>query len=240
MTSKEHDERDARTKVAVVGGGIAGLTTCWELLKRGYEVTLFEERMHLGGKMGAHPARIPLWRRHEQWQRDERKRVKEFVDLRSGELQHGRAAELSNMLDGGKVPLFILETVGFYFTRVVKQLGLTSPGLGIWLEKEFVSKLQDAVDGWVERLEPVDDPTAPLKKWRVRYPAVAIQDTQGWQVRRRIQRRDPQAGQWRRDAGVDRCGVSRALLSHVPQLVPQLLASDGGGWAGAQHRVQAA
>ena len=47
-------------RVAVVGGGIAGLTAAWWLRQRGFEVALFDDRLHLGGRMGADPGRIPL------------------------------------------------------------------------------------------------------------------------------------------------------------------------------------
>ena len=44
----------AMTKVAVVGGGIAGLTAALRLRERGFEVKVFERRTYLGGKLGAH------------------------------------------------------------------------------------------------------------------------------------------------------------------------------------------
>lgn len=47
-------------KVAIVGAGIAGLTAAYRLKERGYEVVVFEERIHVGGKLGAHPRRIAL------------------------------------------------------------------------------------------------------------------------------------------------------------------------------------
>ena len=47
-------------RVAIVGGGIAGLTAAWHLIKRGFEVRLYEERICLGGKLGAHRGRIDL------------------------------------------------------------------------------------------------------------------------------------------------------------------------------------
>jgi len=40
-------------KVAVLGGGVAGLTAALTLARRGYNVTLFEKKSFLGGKLGS-------------------------------------------------------------------------------------------------------------------------------------------------------------------------------------------
>ncbi|MEV8615733.1 NAD(P)/FAD-dependent oxidoreductase [Amycolatopsis sp. NPDC051373] len=49
---------DRRPHVAVVGAGIAGLTAATGLAERGAEVTLYEREDHLGGRVGAWPARL--------------------------------------------------------------------------------------------------------------------------------------------------------------------------------------
>lgn len=41
-------------RVAVAGGGIAGLAAAWRLAQRGYSVTLYEEKPWLGGNAGSH------------------------------------------------------------------------------------------------------------------------------------------------------------------------------------------
>jgi len=46
--------RDGQISVAVVGGGIAGLTAALRLSQRGYKVTLYEEKPYLGGNFSAH------------------------------------------------------------------------------------------------------------------------------------------------------------------------------------------
>lgn len=39
-------------KVAIIGGGISGLTAGYELIKNGYEVTIFEKEKEIGGLLG--------------------------------------------------------------------------------------------------------------------------------------------------------------------------------------------
>jgi uncharacterized protein with NAD-binding domain and iron-sulfur cluster len=46
--------------VAVIGGGIAGLTAAFDLSSRGYDVTVLEESPALGGRLAENPA-IPLF-----------------------------------------------------------------------------------------------------------------------------------------------------------------------------------
>src|SRR3569623_2295814 len=42
-------------RVAVLGGGVAGLTAAHELAERGFEVTVYEARERLGGKARSFP-----------------------------------------------------------------------------------------------------------------------------------------------------------------------------------------
>lgn len=42
-----------RLKVAIVGGGLAGLSTAVELLDQGHEVDIYESRPFIGGKVAS-------------------------------------------------------------------------------------------------------------------------------------------------------------------------------------------
>ena len=45
-------------KIAVIGGGLAGLTAAWDLLKKGFGVTVFERNSQLGGFLREFPESI--------------------------------------------------------------------------------------------------------------------------------------------------------------------------------------
>jgi predicted NAD/FAD-dependent oxidoreductase len=45
-------------RVGIVGAGIAGLTAALRLAERGYKVTVYEQRVFIGGKLGAHGHRL--------------------------------------------------------------------------------------------------------------------------------------------------------------------------------------
>ena len=38
-------------KVGIIGGGVAGLTAAWQLIRRGHEVTVYDEAKFIGGKL---------------------------------------------------------------------------------------------------------------------------------------------------------------------------------------------
>jgi glutamate synthase (NADPH/NADH) small chain len=47
-------------RIAVIGGGLSGLTAAFELARKGYQATLFEQRNRLGGRLWNFPAdRLP-------------------------------------------------------------------------------------------------------------------------------------------------------------------------------------
>lgn len=58
---REHERRG----VAILGGGVAGLTTALMLARRGYHVTVFEKNEFLGGKLGSSERDIGCG--HQAW-----------------------------------------------------------------------------------------------------------------------------------------------------------------------------
>src|SRR5690606_16135199 len=57
--------KEALRPVAILGGGVAGLTAALTLARRGYPVTLFEKKAFLGGKLGSQ--REPVLAGQETW-----------------------------------------------------------------------------------------------------------------------------------------------------------------------------
>lgn len=55
--SEQEARISAHPKVAVVGAGIAGMAAAIRLAERGFSVTVFEDKVYLGGKLGAHRRR---------------------------------------------------------------------------------------------------------------------------------------------------------------------------------------
>ena len=51
------EEKEPRLRVAVVGGGLAGLSTAVELLDAGHEVEVYEQRSFIGGKVASYKDR---------------------------------------------------------------------------------------------------------------------------------------------------------------------------------------
>jgi len=45
--------RGPKLKVAIIGAGLAGMSTAVELLDQGHEVNLYESRPFIGGKVGS-------------------------------------------------------------------------------------------------------------------------------------------------------------------------------------------
>ncbi len=59
LAARDGQAPDAPPRVAVIGGGLAGLCAATHLSERGFEVELFEAKAHLGGKLGAWPETLP-------------------------------------------------------------------------------------------------------------------------------------------------------------------------------------
>ena len=115
-----------KIRVAVIGSGIAGITAAEALRARGYEVMVFEERFHLGGKLGAHPARVPLDRLQSdsedaQWDAAETPGARK----RRGEVFRRKLRTLIRKLDGkGDLPEWMCDILIEHFGYRMSCLGL--------------------------------------------------------------------------------------------------------------------
>jgi len=83
----------SKVRVAVVGGGVSGLTSALRLAERGFQVTVYEEHSYLGGKLGAHRPRLFQVRGNNE--------VSEIVaGLRRGQLPEALRTRLNKCLGG--------------------------------------------------------------------------------------------------------------------------------------------
>lgn len=46
-------QNDPKLKVVIIGAGISGLSTAVELLDQGYQVEMYDQRPHIGGKVAS-------------------------------------------------------------------------------------------------------------------------------------------------------------------------------------------
>ncbi len=63
VDSTKPERLAAPKRVAVLGGGVAGLTAAVTLARRGFEVTLLDKNAYLGGKLGSWPVQLTPTRR---------------------------------------------------------------------------------------------------------------------------------------------------------------------------------
>jgi len=158
----------AQKKVAIVGGGIAGLAAAWALLDRGFVVSLFEERIHLGGKAGGHPARMPLWQALRD-SRQARSGARRYLDFKASTFKEGQAEQFAASMDDGRLPPFVLDVVDVYFRKVCEQLG---PSFRERFKAlRWAAKEVDRIE--IERLDLGRGVVGPKHAWRVTLTGVA-------------------------------------------------------------------
>lgn len=107
-------------RVAVVGGGPAGMMAAWELGVRGYSVTVFEQEQHLGGLMQT----IPAYRMTDADVEEDRARFKNLDVTWVRDSKVGRAVPVENLLTDGYQAVFV--SIG---TSLGRNLGVPGEGL---------------------------------------------------------------------------------------------------------------
>jgi monoamine oxidase len=103
------EAREERARVAVVGGGIAGLVAAWELEQRGISVHLFEMTDRYGGRIATArygPGLTGEYGMEEIWSKNPLAQIARDLGL---ELDGGEGA-FSSILRDGKVHAFAHET----------------------------------------------------------------------------------------------------------------------------------
>lgn len=135
-----------RVRVAVIGSGIAGITAAQSLQERGFEVMIFEERLHLGGKLGAHPGRVPFNRHTLSKVRSSKQRDGQTSVDGKGEIQRD-IAKLVKALNDGRLDLrgedefkWIPQIIASHFEHRLQSLGRK---VTVELEHESREKISD-------------------------------------------------------------------------------------------------
>ena len=123
-------------KVAVVGGGPAGLTAAFYLAKKGHRVTLYEERQEAGGMLWFS---IPAYRLPEEVLRKEIQDVLDVgVELHTGE-KLGRDFDLTGLREQGYQAIFI--AVGSTHSRKISLEGSDLNGVAWGID--FLSAVKE-------------------------------------------------------------------------------------------------
>lgn len=124
-------EREGRrdSRVAVVGGGPAGLTAAWELSRRGYRVTVLEASDRLGGLV---TQTIPPYRLSQDTMEHDVARMEPLeIDYRMG-VKIGKEITLEGLFDAGYDAIFL--GIGTHKPGVLNLPGKDLPGVYIALD----------------------------------------------------------------------------------------------------------
>ena len=119
------------TKIAVIGGGPAGLTAAYDLILMGYGVTVFEAQSHLGGMLryGIPGSRLP---------RDVLdKEIQHILDLGVEAKTDTPIADPKTLIDAGFGAVFA--TPGAWVSRKLGIAGEETPG--VWAGLDFLRRV---------------------------------------------------------------------------------------------------
>ncbi|MGQ0505657.1 MAG: flavin monoamine oxidase family protein [Myxococcaceae bacterium] len=146
-----HGEAD----VVVVGGGLAGLVTAYELEKQGFRVQLLESSERFGGRVATAsygPGLRAEYGMQEIWSKNPLAEIAKELGL---ELR-GEVAFSSVLLDG-KVHAFTQDTADAYFKALFTpeeyraQQTWLRKAEGLWKKRESLTNLQDiSFDTWLK------------------------------------------------------------------------------------------
>ncbi len=110
-------------RVAVVGGGPAGMMTAWELGVRGYSVTVFEQEERVGGLMQT----IPAYRMTDREVQIDRARYKDLDVTWVDDRKVGRDVLVEQLLQEGYLAVFL--SIGTSLHRALGVPGEDLPGV---------------------------------------------------------------------------------------------------------------
>ena len=177
-----------KLRVAVIGGGIAGLTAAKELVDRGFEVEVFDSSVLLGGKLGANPMRLTLRMLMNQERGDSDRAIERSAFQPEGKIADGTLQQTASTV--APTPVQTDRTLAPEDLTYLK-LRLRQGGLPYWVWDAVDNFLRSrqasgsgedstdilgwwrSVDFWKCSVEPLSPPRAGAEEsWRVAVPAV--------------------------------------------------------------------
>ncbi|HAC65785.1 MAG TPA: FAD-dependent oxidoreductase [Cyanothece sp. UBA12306] len=149
-----YDQKIPRQRIAIIGGGIAGLVSAYELSQLNHQVTLFEASSRLGGRIKTHY----------------------FPDGTYGELgamripaSHGCTLHYINKFDLPKRPFISYNSAAFYYLKGQK-VSLSSCQKLFSLYNLLPNEQKDPSDIYEELLEGIINSLSEPEKWELFAP----------------------------------------------------------------------
>lgn len=139
--------------IAVLGGGISGLSTAWYLKKRGYEVTLFESEKETGGVISSEVNQYSVFDFGPNTIRDKTGSVSEMVKelgLEDKVLSISEASKTRYIVRNGKLKKIKQNPISFLFSDVLSWKGkkelFSEP-----IRKSLESDTDESIGSFLER-----------------------------------------------------------------------------------------
>ena len=103
-------QKKRKEKIAIIGGGVAGISSAWQLIQKGFNVNIFDKEKILGGKMMHH---IPESRIPKKILKKEIERVSKTVPYKQKKFKKGDLEKIKKNYD------YIIISTGAHTPRLL-------------------------------------------------------------------------------------------------------------------------